>query len=87
MKNLKYQREIGIYSKVDDKQVLGISIEIDINEIATLFEPKEFDECYYGVYPISEIHYEFLVVKFTELSTYKFDDFVFYLECYCLDNL
>lgn len=87
MKNLRYQREIGIYSKVDDKHVLGISIEIDINEIASLFEPKEFDEFYFGVYPISEIQYKILIVKFTELSTYKFDDYVFYLECYSLDNL
>jgi hypothetical protein len=87
MKNLKYQREIGIYSKVDDKHVLGISIEIDINEIASLFEPKEFDECYYGVYPISEIQYEILVIKFTELLNYKFNDYDFYLECYSLDNI
>ena len=87
MKNLRYQREIGIYSKVDDKQVLGISIEIDINEIASLFEPKEFDEFYFGVYPISEIQYEILVIKFTELLNYKFNDYVFYLECYSLDNI
>jgi len=87
MKNLRYQREIGIYSKVDDKHVIGISIEVDIIEISSLFEPKEFDEFYYGVYPISKIHYEFLALKFTDLSTYKFDDYVFYLECYSLDNL
>jgi hypothetical protein len=44
MKNSRYQREIGIYSKVDDKHVLGISIEMDIIEISSLFEPKEFDD-------------------------------------------
>ena len=86
MNTRTYQREIGIYSKVDEKHVAGIIIEIDINEIAGLFEPKELDEFYFGVYPIFEIQYEILAVKFTELSNYKFNDYDFFLECYSLDN-